>query len=201
MKLLWMIFLGACRLFGDPIQATFVGVNGAEDFGYYVGPYYGELDGEPVVFDCVDFANEVNFGQQWMVNLTPIDTTADLANMRYGWMPNALQLYREAAWLTEQYADSPVSDYGDIQATIWQLFDPSAPSPSSDYWLREAEANYASGNYSGFFVVTNVGPVDPTGQVQEFLTVLTPEPKWMAAVGLGLIGMALVIRRCYPRRR
>src|SRR5271166_1469020 len=103
----------------SPIEATFVGVNGVEAFGYYVGPYYGNLEQQSVVLDCVDFANDVYFGQQWAVNLAPIDTQSDLAATRYGAMTNALQLYQQAAWLTEQYALNPASAYADIQATIW----------------------------------------------------------------------------------
>jgi len=173
-----------------------------------------------VVLDCVDFANEVSFGQQWAVNLSPIETQADLADTRYGAMANGLRLYQEAAWLTEQYALNPASAYGDIQATIWQLFDQYAPAPATSYWLNLAEANYASGNYTNFFVVTNVGPVNPTGQVQEFLTVLnpsmsiypasdpsdsdgaiaTPEPGLMGALGLGFISVGVLIRWWHRRQ-
>jgi len=213
-----LLFLFAViPLMANPIEATFVGVNGDEAFGYYVGPYYGKLGPQSVTFDCVDFANDVYFGQQWAVNLSPIDTQADLANTRYGALSNALPLYEEAAWLTLQYALNPASAYGDIQATIWQLFDRYAPEPSNNYWLTQAQTNYAGGNYSNFFVVTNVGPVNPTGQVQEFITELnpsmsiypaptdsqgsvsTPEPGLMAALGLVFICLAGLIR--WMRRR
>ena len=202
----FLLLAAGINILANPIEATFVGVNGAEGFGYYVGPYYGELGPQSVPLYCVDFANDVHFGQQWAVNLSHIDTQADLADTRYGSLFNAVQLYQEAAWLTEQYALNPVSAYGDIQATIWQLFDTYAPAPSSNYWLTQAQANYAGGDYSNFVVVTNVGPVNPTGQVQEFLTELnpsmsiypaevtnyndmlsTPEPGLMGALGLGLI--------------
>ena len=205
---------------GNPIEATFAGVNGAEGFGYYVGPYYGDLGPQSVVLDCVDFANEVYFGEQWAVNLSPIETQANLADTRYGNLPNALQLYQEAAYLTDQYALSAQSSYADIQATIWQLFDPYAPAPSTNYWLNLAEANYATDNFTDFFVVTNVGPVNPTGQVQEFLTVLNPSmpiydeldlgnpapvvatpPAWMAVAGLGLISLAVFTRRSVTRNK
>ena len=211
----------ALPLMANPIEATFVGVNGAEAFGYYVGPYYGNLEQQSVVLDCVDFANDVYFGQQWAVNLSAIDTQSDLANTRYGKLANALQLYQEAAWLTEQYALNPASAYGDIQATIWQLFDPNAPTPATSYWFNLAQADYANGNYSNFFVVTSVGPVNPTGQVQEFLTVLnpsmsiypmssiepansggvlaTPEPRLLGALDLGLICLGALVR--WWRRR
>jgi hypothetical protein len=118
---------------------------------------------------------------------------------------------------------NPASDYGDIQTTIWQLFDQYAPTPATNYWLSLAQANYMNGNYSNFFVVTNTGPVNPTGQVQEFLTVLnpdwsiypstidgsgsssgsvaTPEPALMGVVGLGLIGAAAVLGRARKRQK
>jgi hypothetical protein len=203
-----LCLLAAGPAAADPIEATFVGVNGTIDFGYYVGPYYGDLGQQSVVLDCVDFANEVSFGQRWAANLSHINTQQDLANTRFGSRVNALQLYQEAAWLTEQYALNPASAYGDIQATIWQLFDAYAPTPSTGYWLSQAQARYASGDYSNFLVVTNVGPVNPTGQVQELLTVLdpsmpiyaqfsqnstlaAPEPPLMGALGLVLIAAAL----------
>ena len=207
-----LFLLAVFPLNANPIEATFVGVNGAEGFGYYVGPYYGTLGQQSVVLDCVDFANDVYFGEQWAANLSHIDTQQDLGNTRFGGRVNALQFYQEAAWLTLQYSLNPASDYADIQATIWQLFDTYAPTPSSGYWLNLAQANYAAGNYVNFFVVTNVGPVNPTGQVQEFLTVLnptmsiypqtlpfdtgttgtlaTPEPRMLGVMGLGLLGLA-----------
>lgn len=203
-------------LAANPLEATFVGVNGAQDFGYYVGPYDGRLEQQSVVLDCVDFANEVSFGQQWAVNLSHIDTQQDLPNTRFGARVNALQLYQEAAWLTLQYSLNPSSVYGDIQATIWQLFDQFAPSPSTGYWLSQAQSSYAAANYGNFFVVTNVGPVNPDGQIQEFLTTLdptmpvypappgvntgvagtlgTPEPRLFVPVGLALAAMALFLR-------
>jgi hypothetical protein len=183
----FLLLVSPLALLANPIEATFIGVNGAEGFGYYVGPYYGSLGQQSVVFDCVDFANDVYFGEQWAANLSPMETVADLAETRYGNLPNALQLYQEAAYLTELYAVDP-SYYADIQATIWQLFDPYAPTPSTNYWLNLAEVNYAGGNYTDFFVVTNVGPVNPTGQVQEFLTEITPSMPLFSEENLGYLG-------------
>ena len=206
-----IFLLPVLPLAANPIEATFVGVNGQIGFGYYVGPYYGALDQQSVVLDCIDFANDVSFGQRWAANLSHIDTPGDLANTRYGGKVNALQLYQEAAWLTQQYALNAPSAYGDIQATIWQLFDSYAPTPSSSYWLDQAQANYMYGNYANFFVVTNMPPVNPTGQIQEFLTDLnpnmtiypqaapgtlsTPEPRLMGILGLGLIFLAVLLGR------
>lgn len=189
-------------MYAASVNMTFDSVNGAQDFGYYVGPYSGTLDGAPAGLFCVDFKNEVTFGQQWDANLTPITPGADLSDTRYGNLPDALTLYQEAAWLTLQYISQPATQYGDIQATIWQLFDPSAPTPGSSSWSQQAASNYLSGDYTNFRVVTNLPPVLPSGQVQEFLTVVppgqVPEPGTQFLIGLGLVCVSRVW--CYRRR-
>jgi hypothetical protein len=135
------------NLFAAPVEMTFDGVNGVTSFGVYVSPYYGTIDGTPVDLFCVDFSNEVHFGEQWAANLTPISSAADLGDTRWGAQPDALVHYEEAAWLALQFASQPVDQYGDIQATMWQLFYPGAPSPSSSFWLDQAQSNYASADY------------------------------------------------------
>ena len=185
-------------LSASSIQMQFVGVNGTQMFDEYVGPYSGTMNGTPVDLFCVDIANAVDFGQQWDANLTPIASGADLSDTRYGTAPGALELYRQAAWLALQYAQQPTSQYGDIQATIWRLFDTSAPTPSSSSWMEQAVANYASADFGDFRIVTNVAPVQQSGQVQEFLIRMpssdAPEPNTQLLAGLGLIGASCVWR-------
>jgi hypothetical protein len=195
------------------IQFTFTGVNGAQDFGYYVGTYYGKFGVTIVPLFCDDFANEVTFGQVWQANLTTITTGSDLSATRYGTVKNALQLYQEIAYLDSQFALQPTSDYGDIQVTIWDIFNPEiSPTPATNYWLKQAEKNFSTMNFDSFRVVTNVGPVLPAGQVQEFLTILTPaqiaatsapvpEPGTIALmVQTGLVAGGLLFVR-YRRKR
>jgi len=206
----------SANLSAETVQMVFDGVNGTEAFGYYLSPYYGTMDATPVNLICVDFANEVQIGEQWEANLTPLTAGADLSGTRWGAEPGALSLYEQAAWLSLQFASQPVSQYADIQATIWQLFYSAAPSPGSSFWLQDAQSNYASAGYQGFAIITNTGPVEQSGQVQEFLTQLspkvefqpfgqiqsnvTPEPATNAMIGLALVcaGWACRRRRAQP---
>jgi hypothetical protein len=183
----------------DPVDVTFTGTNGVAAFGYYVGPYYGTINGAPVTLYCVDFENEVFTGESWEANLTQLNG-GNLSDTRFGGavgLPNALMLYEEAAWLTTQYASNP-GDYANIQATIWQLFDPGAPSPSSNYWAQLAAENYQNVNIDEFEVVTNVAPVDATGQVQEFLIDPAPVPEPSAFL---LLATVIALGAWWMRRR
>jgi hypothetical protein len=67
-----------------------------------------------------------------------------------------------------------------------------------------AQENYQTISYDNFRIVTNVGPVLQTGQVQEFLTILppgiaatsaaTPEPAPALLIGVGLLGAGGILR-------
>ena len=193
--ILCLLFAGLSAS-ADSVEATFVGVNGTAAFGFYISPYFGILNGAPVTFYCVDFANEVQIGESWEANLTLLSGD-DLSNTRYGGVPNAQTIYEEAAWLTTQFASNP-TDYANIQATIWQLFDPGAPLPSSNDWATLAAQNYQTIDRSLFEIVTNVGPVLSTGQVQEFLIDPAPVPEPSALV---LLATALALTCWFFRRR
>lgn len=194
--ILWL--LGAGSAVADTVEVTFTGVNGVAAFGYYVGPYYGTLDGKPDLLYCNDFANEVHPGQTWLANLTPLSST-DLSNTRYGGLPDAQKLYWEAAWLTTQYAQHSDA-YADIQATIWQLFVPTAPASSANEWLNLAAANYMTLDQTRFLIVTNVSPVTLSGegQVQEFIVdpvAPVPEPSSIVLLGISVLLVVFCLRR------
>jgi hypothetical protein len=182
------------ELNANTVSMIFDGASGATDFGSYVGPYYGRMNGQPLDIFCVDFANEVTPGQQWDANLTAITPGSDLADARYGRVPEAVDLYEQAAWLIMQFATQPQSEYADIQASIWKLFNSDAPEPGSPAWLTRARNNYNSGSYDDFRIITNTGPLLPTGQVQEFLTRVpaetAPESPGSLLIGLGLVSLS-----------
>jgi hypothetical protein len=190
-------------------QTTFKFLNGGTvtAFGFYVGPYNGVMGDPPtpVVLNCVDFFHDVVVGEVWTANLTNLGTGVGVGTTTRN---SSLQLYEEAAWLTTQYPVDPTTaaqkqTVADIQATMWDLFPiPSGygapPTPTSNYWLTQAQANYGSINYNDFWVVTAVDKNNPAS-AQEFVirTTTTPEPSTVVLLmtGLGLIALVAWRRR------
>ncbi len=184
-----------------PVTMVFTGVNGANDGHYYVSPYTGTMNGQTVTLFCVDIINEVNFGQTWQANVTNL-ASGNLSNTRYGdsaispVAANAGILYAEAAWLTTQFASNS-SDYVSLQYALWDLMNPGSEPTSYgnvQHWLDLAAANYGSIDPSQFAIITNVGPVTLTGQVQEFI-IRTPEPGTLALLLCGLLALTVLVSR------
>lgn len=173
---------------------TFVDGGSVSAFGYLVGPYNGVIgtgsSAQSLFLYCVDFAHSITPGEQWNASLTNLGTGVGIGtNTR----SSDLALYRQAAWLTTQYALHPEGT-ADIQATIWNLFGTSAGVvPSSNYWFLQAQSNYAALDYNGFLVATDVNMALSTS-AQEFI-VVTPEPASMALLGTGLLFVFGVARR------
>jgi len=188
-----------------PVTMVFQGVNGANDGQYYVSPYYGTLNGQTVTLFCDDILNEVNFGQTWQANVTNLATAVNTNNFsqtRYGSVPGSLVLgnptlaYEEAAWLTTQFASNP-GDLVNLQYALWDIMNPGIRgSANTDVqnWLLLASQNYGSINLNNFEIVTNVGPLTLTGQVQEFI-VPTPEPGTLALLLCGMLALCMRLMR------
>lgn len=213
--LLWIILFAAPAVLanGTPVTMTFTGVNGINDGAYYVSPYQGRMTGSGqsflVTLYCDDFNNDVTWHQTWQANVTPL-SSGDLSNTRYGNPADAAlltssnpyyttytaaELYAQAAWLTIQFnkflPDNPAQMIA-LQYAIWDLFDPNAPTNiGAQAWILSAEQNYDSVNLGGFEIVTNVGPLALTGQVQEFI-VPTPETGTFTLLGTALLGLVFI---------
>jgi hypothetical protein len=188
-----------------PVTMVFQGVNGANDGQYYVSPYFATLNGQTVTLFCDDILNEVNFWQTWQANVTNLATavnTNDFSQTRYGSVAGSAVLgnpalaYEEAAWLTTQFASNP-GDLVNLQYALWDIMNPGVRgSGNADVqnWLLLASQNHGSINLSNFEIVTNVGPLTLTGQVQEFI-VPTPEPGTLALLACGMLALCMGLMR------
>jgi hypothetical protein len=201
LKLCWLL-LAVLVLFvpllrADTVTVQLTGVNGVNDGHYYVSPYFGTINGQPVVLFCNDVLNSVSIGQSWQANLSTITAESNLSLTRYGNLPSALMVYQEAAWLTTQFQSHP-SEYVNLQHAIWYLFTSNLAffTEGSGSWVALAQQNYTNISYDNFRVVTNAPPppVQLTGQIQEYITTV-PEPATLTMLGMGLSGIAFLCRR------
>jgi hypothetical protein len=199
------MFLVPLAYANGPVQMVFQGVNGANDGQYYVSPYYGTMNGQTVVLFCDDIINQVNFGQQWLANVTNLGTAVNTNNFsqtRYGSAAGSAVLgnpslaYEEAAWLTAQFASNP-TDLVNLQYALWDIMNPGARGNGNatvQNWLLLASQNYGTVNLSNYAIVTNTGPLTLTGQVQEFI-IRTPEPGTLALLICGLLALCVRLMR------
>ena len=210
-----LAFAPAARAQTTP-QLRFDNVNGANAFGYYVGPFTGTLfrpgGAMGLTIFCVDFLNHVDFGEQEAVAVSSL-TGGTVAATRH---PGELEGYRKAAWLSTQFGTNAQERWGGIQAAMWQIFSPGAPDGGTDatdatteaYWQQRANvfvasATYASYDWSRFYVLTDVRAAGQASGVgmQEFITNtpnVVPEPATWALLAGGLAGVGVI---AWARRR
>ena len=204
---------------------------------FYVSPYAGLINynaatnsGETASFNCIDYFHHVRVGDVWTANVTNLGAASSnlglLGNTRYGnfagsnaadsyTFGGALNLYKQAAWLTLQYDANPGSTPNKtraIQSAIWSLFnnyDASVAVPptfngpgtnvnDSAWWLDQAdnaENQLSTAQLQYFSVITDNTNPWAADSKQEFLVHATPEPSTVLLMATGMIALVVVVRR------
>jgi len=97
----------------------------------YVSPYYATVNGTPnTPIVCDDFADNSYLNTSWsgkIAAFSSLATPGGLSATAWGSVANALQLYEEAAWLTEGVLKQAAGTQGQINYSfaVWAVFDPS----------------------------------------------------------------------------
>jgi hypothetical protein len=215
----------AAPVFGDSLKITGPGYGGVGNVmsGVYVNPYDAQFTSSAgqvsnIQVFCDDYYASVTLNQSWNVITTNFDDlAANIANTRWGnpsltgyvgSAAQALNLYRQAAWLSEKLlAESNKTVQGQISFAIWGLFAPNSLNTLSSTnktgalnWISAASTASASFTAEQFskFVLYTPTPLIVGSSPQEFIAIRTPEPGvmtiWVLNVAV-LVGAVLFLRR------
>jgi len=176
-----MLGAAPCALLAQPTSFTFKDGGPNIAWNFYVGNYHayeGAVANNDVqTINCVDFYHGVAVPQTWSANLTNLAVATVGVTTRF----SSITLYKEAAYLTTQYAGKSNADVGTIQAAIWHLFDGvnsmigfnagannldgvalnslaplSGASNTYQYWINQA-TNAAGANFTGAYAMNFTG--------------------------------------------
>jgi hypothetical protein len=199
---LWLAMAAAvlcfapCALGQGQVNITLTSAGNNVMDGVYVGPYSATVNGTSTQIICDDFVDDSYVGESWTANVT---TLSNLNGTKWGGLPNATQLYDEAAWLATQMLSPGYSNnatqVGYLAYALWAVFAPtqveawlganSAAWQAVQGWLTSAGAqHFTPGEFANFFLYTpNLNyPITCNGQTcttappQEFFGFL-PAPE------------------------
>jgi PEP-CTERM motif len=200
----------------------------ASPFGYYMSPYSGTVNGSTFRFNCVDFFHDAYLGTTWTAYQTNLGSLLAnqslLAYTRQGsdglyTVTEALKLYQEVAWLSDQMPVNPGANSNTvaltdaIQTAMWAIADnrpnnaftslneyygplnvPTNNPYDTQYWINQAGQQYAAQGanyYDKFYILTDVQTIRNGGGVQEFVYSSTPEPGTLMLFGSGAASLAM----------
>ncbi len=182
-----------------PVTMTFLYPGTNNSGGYYTYPYYFSIKGgAATALMCDSFTNHVSMGESWSANVTGLLSGKGLFGRQV--------VDYKAAGLIFMGVTS-----GKISATIgnwavWNLFTAGITTDPAVLALDQSEialAKHTPGSYfKGLVLYTPVGATPGHGP-QEYIgygtAMTTPEPGTMMMLGMGLIGIAAMMRRKMSR--
>lgn len=206
--------------FAGTVSLTFENVGpGNQVGGEYTYPYYFSINGSSTLTPllCDTYSNSITWGESWKANATPLTADQGL------WMnePNALKNYEAAAiifsWILNGTVPSGQVTPGGVSGNlaVWALFDGGRGNsgwvPADQTLVNQALALTGSQSlafYAQFTVYTPIPGTQSTGgTAQEFIgcngggtclqaAPMLPEPASFPVLGIGILALAGVLRRC-----
>lgn len=169
---------------------------GQTDGQYYVGPASLTVDGVQYTGICYDAYDEAALGQSWQANvygMVDLNAGAYFTNEPVNQYTTG---YEQVSYLSTLFSPGNVSQWVDIQHTIWSVFDPGAYT--ADPALIAAANNAISSGYdfSTFRYLDSPPGTNPL--VQGFIVDNPniglnpgPEPSTWLLLGSGFLLMAV----------
>src|ERR1017187_1838156 len=165
---------------------TLTGTGGQSVGGYYVYPYFGQINNGPTItVACNDFTTEVGIPSTWNASIVQL-SLGDVSQAKYGGLVDALRNYEVAFYLIDKFATSP--DTAGLQLSIWSIFDVGDPVLqnviiANGYfgdvaaWLTDGFNNAPTNlsAYAGDYIITPVPGSSGQEQLYE-KSAPTPEP-------------------------